>query len=121
MENNLFEDMPNQEEFDFRIELVSIDAIQRKARISFTDQWTFTQYVKSRLFTTLKEKKITYVFALYELNLSTLGSYLYLIICSQHTGFLIAFNQFFTTIFAQRITIAFYRFLQNTRLISFNS
>ena len=37
MENNLLEDMPNQEEFDFRIELLSIDAIQRKARISFID------------------------------------------------------------------------------------
>ena len=56
MENNLLEDMPNQEEFDFRIELLSIDAIQRKARISFIDQWTFTQYVKSRLLTTLKVK-----------------------------------------------------------------
>ena len=53
MENNLFEDMTNQEEFDFRIELVSIDAIQRKARISFIDQWTFSQYVKSILFTFL--------------------------------------------------------------------
>ena len=71
MEDNLFEDMPNQEEFDFRIELVSIDAIQRKARISFTDQWTFTQYVKSRLFTTLKVKSKSkgYIFAAYELNL----------------------------------------------------
>ena len=54
MENHLFEDMPNQEDFDFRIELLSIDAIQRKARISFIDQWTFSQYVKSILFTTLK-------------------------------------------------------------------
>ena len=56
MENHLFEDMPNQEDFDFRIELLSIDAIQRKARISFIDQWTFSQYVKSILFTTLKLK-----------------------------------------------------------------
>ena len=38
MENHLFEDMPTQEDFDFRIELLSIDAIQRKARISFIDQ-----------------------------------------------------------------------------------
>ena len=72
MENNLFEDMPNlrpnQEEFDFRIELLSIDAIQRKARISFIDQWTFSQYVKSRLFTTLKvkSKNKDYIFAAYE-------------------------------------------------------
>ena len=53
MENHLFEDMPNQEDFDFRIELLSIDAIQRKARISFIDQWTFSQYVMSILFTFL--------------------------------------------------------------------
>jgi hypothetical protein len=57
-----------QEEFDFRIELLSIDAIQRKARISFIDKWTFSQYVKSRLFTTLKvkSKNKDYIFAAYE-------------------------------------------------------
>ena len=57
-----------QEEFDFRIELRSIDAIQRKARISFIDQWNFSQYVKSRLFTTLKvkSKNKDYIFAAYE-------------------------------------------------------
>ena len=71
MENHLFEDMPNQEDFDFRIELLSIDAIQRKARISFIDQWTFSQYVKSRLLKTLKVKPKNkyYIFAAYELNL----------------------------------------------------